>query len=213
MALVGNLKDLKLTNIVQLNCMEKNEAVFILEQHKVSGKIFFADGNIVHAIYGNVEGDDAVFKILQIKEGPFKVENDVPPPKRTITTPWSNLLLEGLRMIDEAQEAKDDALARLTKDLKNLNGVSGVLICTAMGEILMEEDIASGKRASSAMAFLLRKMEKVGRAARFGTFKIGVISGKTDRKIISKHSDDVVELNVDTKLQAEVVEQVLEKSR
>ncbi len=211
MALVGNLKDLKLTNIVQLNCMEKNEAMFTVELRQWVGKIYFADGNIVHATYGNIEGENAVYKILQVKEGPFKVENDVPPPKRTITVPWSNLLLEGLRMIDEATEAKGDALSKFSKDIKNINGVTGVLICSSFGDILMEEGVANGKRASAAMAFLTRKMEKIGRASKSGTFKTAVVSGKTDRKFLSKWKDDVVELNIDSKASVDVIEQAFDK--
>jgi hypothetical protein len=211
MALVGNLKDLKLANIVQLNCMEKNNAMFTVEHHKVSGKIYFSDGNIAHATYGNIEGEDAVYKILQIKEGAFKVENDVPPPKRTINTPWSNLLLEGLRMIDEALEAKGDALGKISKGIKNINGVNGVLICSLFGEILMEESIANGKRAAAAMAFILKKTEKIGRASKSGVLKSGHISGKADKKILSKWKDDVVELNIDLKASPDGIEQALEK--
>jgi predicted regulator of Ras-like GTPase activity (Roadblock/LC7/MglB family) len=212
MALVGNLKDLKLTNIVQLNCMEKNEAVFTLDLRQKVGKIYFADGNIVHATFGNVEGEAAVHQILRIKEGPFKVENDIPPPKRTITTPWSNLLLEGLRIIDEATEAKGDALSKFSKDIKSVNGVNGVLICSINGEILMEEGIANGKRASAAMAFIARKIEKIGRAAKAGTFKTAIIGGKTERKMVSKWNEDVVELNIDTKASVDVIEQSLLKA-
>ena len=211
MALVGNLKDLKLTNIVQLNCMEQNEAMFTVELRQLIGKIYFAEGNIVHATYGNVEGAEAVYRILQVREGPFKVENDVPPPKRSITTPWSNLLFEGLRLIDEATEAKGDALSKFSKDIKNINGVSGVLICTPFGDILMEEGVANGKRASAAMAFVTRKIEKIGRASKSGTFKIAVISGKADRKVLSKWRDDVVELNVDAKASIELIEQAFDK--
>ncbi len=212
MALVGNLKDLKLTNIVQLNCMEKNEAVFTLDLRQKVGKIYFADGNIVHATFGAVEGEEAVHQILRIKEGPFKVENDIPPPKRTINTPWSNLLLEGLRIIDEATEAKGDALSKFSRDIKSVNGVNGVLICSINGEILMEEGIANGKRASAAMAFITRKIEKIGRASKCGTFKTAVIGGKAERKILSKWNEDVVDLNVDPKASIDVIEQSLAKA-
>lgn len=211
MALVGNLKDLKLTNIVQLNCMEKNEAMFSVEHFKTVGRIYFAEGNIVHATYGQLEGEDAVYRILQIKEGAFKVESNVPPPKRTITGPWSNLILEGLRLIDEAREAKSEALAKLTKELKNINGVHGVLVCSPFGEILMEEGIASGKRTSAAMAFLIRKMDKIGRASKSGSIRLGMVGGKTDKKVLLRWRDDVIELSVDSKMTFEAVEQALEK--
>lgn len=211
MALVGNLKDLKLTNIVQLNCMEKNEAMFSVEHFKTVGRIYFADGNIVHATYGTLEGEDAVYRILQIKEGSFKVESHVSPPKRTITGPWSNLILEGLRMIDEAREAKNEALAKLTKELKSINGVQGVLITSGFGEILAEEGIASGKRTSAAMAFLMRKFDKIGRASKSGTIRIALVAGKADKKVLFRWQDDVIELSVESKMMLEAVEQALDK--
>jgi hypothetical protein len=213
MALVGNLKDLKLANIVQLNCMEKNEALFTVEHFNTVGKIYFAEGNIVHALYGQVEGEEAVYKILQIKEGAFKVESGVPPPKRTINNSWSNVLLEGMRLIDEATEAKSDAVGKLAKEMKNINGVNGVLVANLFGEILMEEGIANGKRASAAMAFAMRKIEKLGRASKMGTLKVALASGKSDKKLLSKYHDDVVDVNVDLKASTDVIEQTLEKMK
>ena len=44
MALVGNLKDLKLPNLVQINCMEKNTAKLTLEHAGKYGFIYFQDG-------------------------------------------------------------------------------------------------------------------------------------------------------------------------
>ena len=212
MALVGNLKDLKLTNIVQLNCMEKNEAVFTVELRKETGRIYFAEGNIVHATFGPVEGEEAVYKILAIKEGPFKVENNIPPPKKTISTPWGNLIMEGLRQIDEASEAKGEAMAKFTKDIKNINGVGGVLISSRQGEILMEEGVANGKRTSAGMAFITRKMEKIGRASKSGAFKSAIVLGKNDRKILSKWGDDIITLNVDGKASSDLIDQAIEKA-
>ncbi len=211
MALVGNLKDLKLANIVQLNCMERNEAVFIVETRKVTGKIYFSEGNIAHATCGATEGDEAVYQILAIKEGPFRVENNVAPPKRSINVPWSNLLMEGLRMIDEAMEAKGEAVGKFTKDIKNVNGVQAVLITSKQGEIMTEENVSSGKRTAAAMAFITRKIEKIGRASKSGVFKFGIVAGKNDKKAIAKWGDDTITLSIDAKASVEILEQSVEK--
>ncbi len=213
MALVGNLKDLKLANIVQLNCMEKNEALFTVEHFNTVGKIYFAEGNIVHATYGQTEGEEAVYRILQIKEGAFKVENGVPTPKRSINNSWSNVLLEGMRLIDEAMEAKSDVVTKLAKELKNVNGVNGVLVSNGFGEILMEEGIANGKRASAAMAFVVRKFEKIGRASKFGAFKSVVVTGKNDKRMTGKFGDDVVDVSLDMKASTDLIEQTIEKTK
>ena len=41
MALVGNLKDIKLANLVQLNCMEHNTAKLTIEHNGKYGFIYF----------------------------------------------------------------------------------------------------------------------------------------------------------------------------
>jgi len=211
MALVGNLKDLKLPVIVQLNCMEKNTAVFIVEHHRVEGKIYFAGGNIVHATYGQAEGEDAVHKILQIKEAPFRVESDIAAPKNTISTPWSNLLMEGLQKIDEATEAKSEKMSRFVKEIKNVNGVKGVLICNKYGEIQKEEGIATGKRFAAGVSFLVNKVEKISRATRAGNLQLTVVTTAKEKVVITKWKEDNVNITIDPKLSLEVLEHALRK--
>jgi predicted regulator of Ras-like GTPase activity (Roadblock/LC7/MglB family) len=118
-----------------------------------------------------------------------------------------------MRLIDEATEAKSDAVGKLAKEMKNINGVNGVLVANLFGEILMEEGIANGKRASAAMAFAMRKIEKLGRASKMGTLKVALTSGKSDKKLLSKYHDDVVDVNVDLKASTDVIEQTLEKMK
>ena len=49
MALVGNLNDLKLPSLIQLNCMEKNTAKLTIENNGRFSFIYFDKGQIVHA--------------------------------------------------------------------------------------------------------------------------------------------------------------------
>lgn len=211
MALVGNLKDLKLANIIQLNCMEKNDAVFKVDYRKYTGKIYFEEGNIVHAEFGELEGEQAFQKILGIKEGPFQVEINVKAPKKTINSPWNSLLLDNLRLIDEAEEARGDKLSKISRELKNINGVRGVLICSTYGEIILEEEIVNGKRASAAMAFVGRKLDKIGRAAKTGKLKSTYLAGKGDKTIVTNWGQEYITLNLDSQSASDLVEQAAEK--
>ena len=102
MALIGDLKELKLPNLIQLNCLERNTAkLTIIGLNKKIGIIYFANGEIVHAEYDPFIGEKAIYTMLELKEGKFKVENDIQAPGKTITNSWSNILLEGLRISDE----------------------------------------------------------------------------------------------------------------
>ncbi len=72
MALVGNLKDIKLPTLVQINCMEKNSAKLTIEHMGRFGFIYFHDGQVVHAEYDPLIGEEAFFKLLELYSGNFK---------------------------------------------------------------------------------------------------------------------------------------------
>ena len=131
MALVGNLKDLKLPNIIQLNCMERNVARMTIEARDLVGEIFFQDGQMIHAIYNGKSGEGAVHELLLLKEGLFRIENGIKPTEHTIQNSWSNLLLEGLRVIDEGKETVEGQL----QDMKqSILAVKGVMECEILNE-------------------------------------------------------------------------------
>ncbi|RLC82643.1 MAG: hypothetical protein DRJ03_18675, partial [Chloroflexi bacterium] len=117
-AVRGNLRTLSLPSIVQINCNEQNQARLRLKHRGQEAHIFFADGNVVHAVSDSQVGEEVVYELLTWEDGEFELEMDVPPPERTITVGWSGLLLEGMRRIDERVAEWDglDDLERHTKD-------------------------------------------------------------------------------------------------
>ncbi len=103
MPVVGSLKDLSLTSLIQLNCTEMHSAKLSIWHQGREGIISFAGGAIVHAEVGDVVGEDAVYELLCWPDGSFVVEMQVVPSQRTVTSNWKMLLLEGLRRIDERE--------------------------------------------------------------------------------------------------------------
>ena len=97
----GNLREMSLTSIVSINCNERNQARLRIRRKGRDAVLFFEDGQIVHMALDSQEGKEVIYKLLTWEEGVFELEQDVPPPKRTVTTDWSSLILEGLRRIDE----------------------------------------------------------------------------------------------------------------
>ncbi len=104
----GNLHTLTLPSIVQINCAERNQACLRLKRAGEQGSIFFADGNVVHAVLGPQVGEEAIYELLNWEDGDFELEMGVSPPERTITVGWSGLLLEGMRRIDESAVDLDE---------------------------------------------------------------------------------------------------------
>ncbi|MCK4451541.1 MAG: response regulator, partial [Anaerolineae bacterium] len=93
-AVRGNLRTLSLPSIVQINCTERNQASLRLKRRGQEASLFFADGEIAHAVLGSRVGEEVVYELLTWEDGEFELEMGVPPPKRTVTAGWSGLLLE-----------------------------------------------------------------------------------------------------------------------
>jgi hypothetical protein len=73
--------------------------------------MYFHDGQINHALYGPLRGDEAVYKVLTWTEGLFEIDFSGSSSEQSITRSTQGLLMEGLRMLDEAnRDAEENVL-------------------------------------------------------------------------------------------------------
>jgi len=98
----GQLENLPLPEIVQLLNMGRRTGCVTLSSGGVQGKIWFHEGELVHAEFDAAEGELAFFGLLHWKEGEFSIQHGVAPPRRTIRNDAMYLVMEGLRRVDEA---------------------------------------------------------------------------------------------------------------
>lgn len=108
MAVKGNLQDISLTNLIQINCQSGITGQLLLEHDGEKGQIYFNTGAIVHAVYGAHSGKKAFYELLRWADGQFDLEKDRAAPTQTITNHWSDLLLEGLRQLDEQNTLEEE---------------------------------------------------------------------------------------------------------
>jgi hypothetical protein len=101
MAVEGNLTDMNLPSLVQIMCLEHRRLALVLKRPGEEGRIFFDDGQIIHAQVGSLVGEEAVYQLLTWTNGAFHMSNHAQPSHRTVTAPWNHLLLEGIRRLDE----------------------------------------------------------------------------------------------------------------
>ena len=69
----------------------------------------------MHAAYGSLSGDPAVFKVLRWTGGNFQINFEGKTSKQTTTLNTQGLLMEGLRMLDESK--RDDGGAEEEEDV------------------------------------------------------------------------------------------------
>lgn len=103
MPITGNSADLSLVDLVQANVLVRNVCRITVAGPAGSGVLYLADGTVVHASYGTLEGRDAFFALVAAGDVFFQVETGLKPPRRTVHEKWENLALEAMRLQDEGK--------------------------------------------------------------------------------------------------------------
>jgi len=98
----GQLSDLLLTDVIQMKCLGKAHSSLTIKSGTKEGKIFFQDGDITHCVAEDLLGEQAFYEILTWPEGTFLSKRGDTPEKKTINKDWQFLIMEGLRIADEA---------------------------------------------------------------------------------------------------------------
>jgi predicted regulator of Ras-like GTPase activity (Roadblock/LC7/MglB family) len=212
MALVGNLKDLKLPNLIQLNCMEKNVAKLMIEAREGKGVLYFEDGNIVHAVYRDKQGDEAIYSLLAIKEGLFRIENGIRTKSSTVKTPWSNLLMEGLRVLDEEKDTDSGRIKDFLQEVLAIRGVMEAEILDDGGNLIVSSVKEENREGYSYLiVFSSKQAQMLSTELSYG--EIVYLNFKTPKsKIVCfKRDDTYVVIEYDQKLQIENILPDLER--
>lgn len=97
----GSLAQMNVLDLLQSLDMGRKTCALTLTNNGDKCKMFFTDGQIQHALYGDLKGDDAVYKILKWIEGNFEIDFKGSSNEQTTTQSTQGLLLEGLRLLDE----------------------------------------------------------------------------------------------------------------
>ncbi|MGH9513412.1 MAG: DUF4388 domain-containing protein [Terriglobales bacterium] len=98
----GNLSQMNVIDLVQSLEMGRKSCSLTLVNGKDKCEMFFKEGQVTHAAYGNLTGDPAVFKVLRWTGGSFNINFDAKTSEQTTTLNTQGLLMEGLRMLDES---------------------------------------------------------------------------------------------------------------
>ncbi len=98
----GGLGSFSLHDLIQLLGMRGRAATLVLQRHSREGKIYFKNGNVIHAFTGAIEGRDAFAELLTWEDANFVIEDGIPTlSKVTISESAVGLMLSTLAQLDE----------------------------------------------------------------------------------------------------------------
>jgi CheY-like chemotaxis protein len=99
----GSLTQMNVIDLMQSLEMGRKSCQLSLTNEGEKCEVFFVEGQVKHATYGSLVGDQAVFKVLRWTGGNFQLDFDGKADKETTQLNTQGLLMEGLRLLDESQ--------------------------------------------------------------------------------------------------------------
>ena len=101
MALTGHLSDLSLSELIEFFCNQRKTGQLKVLYPQGHGVFHIQSGSVVDARIGVLRGIEAVYFALTLPNATFEFEGAPESTERTINQPWTQVVLEGLRRLDE----------------------------------------------------------------------------------------------------------------
>jgi CheY-like chemotaxis protein len=214
----GVLRQVSLEDVIQMECLNRNSSVLQITAGPWNGKVFVCEGAIVHAEFGDGNGESALNKILALKGGDFNLQPFVEPPARSIDGQWEFLLMEAARVRDEAASTvTDDAPPDLeppalvlpipapptrapalppaptvsvpSQALNRPARIDEMIVCSAKGEVLYDWKCPSTNDRISFLEFLSQKSAQLGEGLNLGAFDRLEMEGERQRIVAQVTTD------------------------
>ena len=101
--LAGDLTAMGFPDLVSTIEVGRRSGLLLLMLSSAFAQVFFCDGRIVHALYGNLVGPAAVHRLVDESSGSFEFspgECQIPAAQWTIHESATSLIMEGARLVD-----------------------------------------------------------------------------------------------------------------
>jgi response regulator RpfG family c-di-GMP phosphodiesterase len=150
----GTLRDLQFTDIIQLKCMSgATSVVEFTGPHGEKARVFFDHGQVRHATAPGRQGMAAFNEIVRWKGGTVAEVSDAPPSPKTIDMDWQQLLMEAVRIADEASAPIPAGSRKKKSNPKILVVDDSLMLLSFVKEVLIEAnyDVSSASTGTDAM--------------------------------------------------------------
>jgi FHA domain/Domain of unknown function (DUF4388) len=92
----------ELGELIQMFCQAKRTGLLTFTSGEMAGNLHLHHGQVLHAVFGTIQGQEAVYQMLQWPPGVHQFTEGVVPEKRTVQLTWEQLLFEGALHADNA---------------------------------------------------------------------------------------------------------------
>lgn len=105
------LEGASLFDLVQFECLGPERKIIKVAGNGRSGLLFFREGNLVHAVAGELVGESALRAMLGWEQGQVQPWDGPWPTNETITASWQSVLLRAAHASDEHERTQDNVVS------------------------------------------------------------------------------------------------------
>jgi len=111
----ATFESINLLSVLQVINIDKKNAVVRFSSENNKGLIYFNNGEIVNAEFGGLKGEKALVNILKLKTGNISVKKSKLKTKKTINVPFTPLIMNILKTLDEIKISEGKIKKKLKK--------------------------------------------------------------------------------------------------
>ena len=100
-SLSGNLNHFSAAEVLQMTCMGQRSGRFTFKSGRGTSEIYLHQGEVRHAAYESLEGEEALAEIFRWHQGRFYFEEGILSQEQSVDRPLAHLLLDNLQKFDE----------------------------------------------------------------------------------------------------------------
>ncbi len=97
----GTLTEIALVDLLQIFKMNRKNGILTLKAEGQTGVVQLREGMVINAQLGKVSGEKAIFRLITWQHGTFEFKPALVEAEVKIHMPTENLVMEGLRQLDE----------------------------------------------------------------------------------------------------------------
>jgi predicted regulator of Ras-like GTPase activity (Roadblock/LC7/MglB family) len=184
----GAVAGLSLTDVIQLKGHNKYTGCITVIYGNSEGVIYFADGEIIHAVQGIETGEEAIYQIIKWPGGSFNIHPEMTSNICTIHYRTDFLLMEALRRLDEERAGvtapegggngssvtQRRTMSKVASRLQDINGVTYAVLLDKEGTPLQDTSIEAIALATKGI-FLATTGNKLGELMGLGDVKAAAV--------------------------------------
>lgn len=211
----GAVTGMTIPDLLQIKGVNRFTGRISIEHGRDIGQIFFRDGDIIHAELNGLEGRGAFDRIMRWVGGTFRTEPKITTTRQTITDGLQFLLLDALRLRDEAMaepggaeempEKQEQKGGTMTDRLSTVSGLMDAAITSRQGDIIQGVGENAETIAAQGM-YLVMTSEKIGEGMGLGSFKGAVVQGGRSHIIVLEGPRNYLFAGVDGSAKSSSVE-------